>query len=78
MTDTSNLGTIWVVGQRRAPGGNFPPASGAGGGGPGEDGGIHQDEVDQWRETRLIPTPNFASACTTRRRTETWMQSVRK
>lgn len=46
MTDTTNLGTIWVVGQRRAPGGNFPPASGAGGGGPGEDGGVHQDEVD--------------------------------
>lgn len=47
MTDTTtDLGTIWVVGQRRAPGGNFPPASGTGGGGPGDDGGVHQDEVD--------------------------------
>lgn len=44
MTDTTNLGTIWVVGQRRAPGGSFPSAGS--GGGAGDDGGIHQLEVD--------------------------------
>ncbi len=36
---------IIVVGQRRRPGGSFPPASGAGSGGLGE-GGIEQDELD--------------------------------
>ena len=36
---------IIVVGQRRRPGGSFPPASGAGGGGLGE-GGVEQDELD--------------------------------
>jgi hypothetical protein len=46
MTDTTDLGTVWVVGQRRRPDGNFPPASGGGGGIPGDDGGIHQEEVD--------------------------------
>lgn len=48
MTDTTtDLGTVWVVGQRRRPGGTFPPASGGGGGGiPGDSGGVHQDEVD--------------------------------
>lgn len=49
MTDpTTDLGTIWVVGQRRRPGGSFPAGGGSGGGGgiPGDDGGIHQDEVD--------------------------------
>jgi hypothetical protein len=47
MTDTTaNLGTIWVVGQRRRPGGSFPSGSGGGGGIPGDDGGVHQDEVD--------------------------------
>lgn len=43
MTDTTDLGTIWVVGQRRAPGGTFP--SGGSGGGAGDDGWIHQNEV---------------------------------
>lgn len=46
MTDTTNLGTVWVVGQRRRPNGTFPPASTGGGGGLGEDGGIQQDEID--------------------------------
>ena len=48
MTDpATDLGTVWVVGQRRRPGGTFPPASGGGGGGiPGDDGGVHQDELD--------------------------------
>lgn len=32
------------MGQRRIPGGTFPP--GGGGGIPGDDGGVHQDEVD--------------------------------
>jgi hypothetical protein len=31
MTDTTDLGDIYVVGQRRRPGGTFPPASGSGG-----------------------------------------------
>lgn len=44
MTDTTNLGTIWVVGQRRTPGGSFPSAGS--GGGVGDDGGVHQLEVD--------------------------------
>lgn len=44
MTDTTNLGTIWVVGQRRAPGGTFP--SGGSSGGAGDSGGVHQREVD--------------------------------
>jgi len=39
------LPPIDVVGQRRVPGGIFPPASGSSGGGPGE-GGIHQNELD--------------------------------
>lgn len=46
-TPPSQLDDIVVVGQRRQPNGLFPPASGAGGGGiPGDDGGIHQDELD--------------------------------
>ena len=44
MTDTTaDPGTIRVVGQRRAPGGTFP--TGGSGGGAGDDGGIHQNEV---------------------------------
>lgn len=47
MTDTTtDLGTIWVVGQRRAPGGTFPPASGAGTGSSGGDGGVEPELVD--------------------------------
>lgn len=47
MTDQppTNPGDIWVVGQRRQPNGMFPPASGASGG-AGDDGGVHQNEVD--------------------------------
>jgi hypothetical protein len=35
-----------VVGQRRRSGGSFPSGSGGGGGIRGDDGGVHQDEVD--------------------------------
>lgn len=38
-------GDVWAVGQRRRPDGSFPPPGG-GGGIPGDDGGVHQDEVD--------------------------------
>ena len=43
MTDPTNLGTIWVTGQRRAPGGSFPSG---GGGGSGDPEGDHQAELD--------------------------------
>jgi hypothetical protein len=54
MTDPTNPGDIVVIGQRRRPGGSFPPPSGSGGG-PGEDGGIHQNEVGQEPEDTVSP-----------------------
>lgn len=48
MTDQppTNPGDVWVVGQRMQPNGLFPPSPGGGGGSPGDDGGIHQNELD--------------------------------
>lgn len=58
MTDTTNLGTIWVVGQRRAPGGTFPPpAGGGGGGGPPDIIGVEPEEVE------LNPEPPPTHPC---------------
>jgi hypothetical protein len=42
----TNPGDVSVVGQRMRPNGLFPPSPGGGGGNPGDDGGIHQDELD--------------------------------
>lgn len=51
MTDpngpATELGTIYVVGQRRAPGGSFPQRGGGGGGGGSGEDGIHQNQVSQ-------------------------------
>lgn len=57
MTDPppTDPGDVWVFGQRRAPGGNFPPSGGAGGRGPREDGGIHQNEIGQEPEDSVTP-----------------------
>ena len=49
MTDqppTDYPGDVWATGQRRQPGGTFPPASGAGGGGLGDGGGVEPELVD--------------------------------
>lgn len=54
MTDATNLGDIYVVGQRRAPGGTFP-SGGGGGGGQGEDPGVQQNEVT---DPTYVPPPN--------------------
>lgn len=48
MTDTPNLGTIWVVGQRRAPGGNFLRPAARAAAAPAKTAGFTR--------TRLIPT----------------------
>ncbi|WP_298748207.1 hypothetical protein [uncultured Brevundimonas sp.] len=50
MTDT--LPDVYVVGQRRQPGGSFP----TGGGGSGDDGGIQQNEVS---DDPNSPSPGF-------------------
>lgn len=42
MTDT-NLGTIWVTGQRRAPGGSFPAM-----GGPDDEWDVHQNQDEPY------------------------------
>ncbi|WP_346927426.1 hypothetical protein [uncultured Arthrobacter sp.] len=55
MTDTTDLGTIYVVGQRRAPGGAFP-SGGSGGGGGDDGGGIQQNEVS---DDPNSPSPGF-------------------
>lgn len=46
MTDVTNLGDVWVVGQRRRPGGAFPGGGGGGGGG-GNTGGPQQNELEE-------------------------------
>lgn len=48
MPNSTNPGDIWVVGQRREPGGSFPSAGGGGTGDHG-NGGTHsnQDEVEE-------------------------------
>lgn len=49
MTDAdppAELDEVVITGQRRQPNGLFPAPSGGGGGLPGDDGGIHQDELD--------------------------------
>ena len=55
---TADLGTIWVVGQRRQTGGTFP--TNGSGGGAGDDGGIHQNEVsmeDPDPPSQIDPAP---------------------
>lgn len=49
MTDqppTDYPGDVWAVGQRRQPGGTFPPGSGAGSGSPGDSGGVEPELID--------------------------------
>lgn len=56
MTDTTNLGDIFVVGQRRRPGGAFPSGGGgSGGGGQGENPGDEQNEIT---DPEYVPPPN--------------------
>lgn len=59
MTDTTDPGTIYVVGQRRAPGGTFP--SGGGGGGGNEPGGVDQWELEE--DGGLPPDEGGAHPC---------------
>lgn len=57
MTDPppTDPGDVWIFGQRRRPDGSFPPPGGAGGRGPREDGGIHQNEIGQEPEDSVTP-----------------------
>lgn len=56
----TNPGDVWVVGQRLQPNGLFPPPPGGGGGIPGDDGGIHQDELDPDNPS---PNPSPSHPC---------------
>lgn len=61
MTDpngpATDLGTIYVVGQRRAPGGSFPAGTGGGGGSQGDD-GVHQNQVEDPGTQPYQPPPH--------------------
>lgn len=56
----SELDEVVVTGQRLQPNGLFPAPSGGGGGIPGDDGGIHQDELDP---DNLGPDPSPPHPC---------------
>lgn len=63
MSDTgppTTVDYIFVVGQRRRPGQNFPPAAGSGGGGTGGGDGVNQNELDP---NEPPPPPSPPHAC---------------
>lgn len=55
MTDVTDLGEIWVVGQRRRPGGSFPSGGGSGGG--GDTGVPQQNELGESEPEEPPPHP---------------------
>ncbi len=56
MTDPTYPGDIFLVGQRRRPGGTFPSGGGgSGGGGQGENPGDQQNEIT---DPEYVPPPH--------------------